>query len=401
MRRSYPGCLGFIVNVSSLYQTALKVIILNNNRAHCVSSQWLFSTGDYIGLYVSKDFIGLAHRYGPNKSSENVVNVDCHNQCHCDLWVMVTASLVQNVCILFCVAFVEASLARMDAGNSSFNVTVGHAWTMAPMTILATSTVINVISMLVNVPHIFIIYAMPREKYVGARNDRLMLLHIAVLDLINTAIRLPLDNEFVQIVLHKNLWFCGLTAILGHAPQLVVELILVIAMADRLIAVLHPASYSRWLLPKHITWFFLIPYVYYIGAFVAFSIVYGEQLLIPRGFTMCFYNARVVKPIAQLLIVGVLVPLGVIIILYTVLLIAVCRNRTTSRQGEAGYAVKASKFIIAVVTIHFLLWVCAPISVLVMHTIGKPDRALWFLVPLLVALNSATHPPVYGMMYRR
>jgi len=275
---------------------------------------------------------------------------------------------------------------------------MGPAWTMAPPYILAVSTVINIISLLVNLPHIVILYSMPAEKYLGARNNRLMLLHIATMDIITTGIRLPLDNDLMQMLQEKHFWFCALTAMLGYAPHLLTHLILVIGCIDRLIAVRHPTSYTQWFLPKHIAWFYWIPYVYYIGMFTAFTVVYEKQLLMPRGFTMCLYNTRVVKKFTIVLLAGVIVPMMIIFALYGSLIITVCKRQTVSARGEAGYAAQAAKIIVVIVMTHFLLWICAPLNALIMGITGNALPALWYLGPLLVACNSATHPPIYGLM---
>ena len=272
---------------------------------------------------------------------------------------------------------------------------------MAPTWIFAISTINNLLSLSLNMPHIVILSIMPAEKYFGARNNRLMLLHIAVLDIITSAIRLPLENEYMQHAMAKHHWFCGLTAVLGYGPHLVMEFILVIGCIDRLIAVRHPTSYSQWFLPKHIAWFYLIPYVYYITALTSLTVVYEEKLLRPRGFMMCYYNPGGTRVMLPIITGGLVLSMLTIFILYAAIIITVCRRRTATARGEAGYAIQAAKIIMVIVITHLVLWICAPLNTIIKVATGKPSKILWYLGPLLAAFNSATHPPIYGLMNRK
>ena len=273
---------------------------------------------------------------------------------------------------------------------------------MAPTWILIVSTVINGLSLIVNMPHIIILHIMPSEKLFGAKNNRLMLLHIAVLDILTTAIRMPLDSQFLQHTMDENHWLCGLTAILGYGPHVVCNSILVIGCIDRLIAVRHPTSYSQWFLPKHIAWFYWIPYVFWIAALTALTVMYEEQILTPRGFTICYYNAQRSKPLLFLLLIpGVLLPMAIILTLYAVMIITVCRRHSMAARGEAGYAVQAAKIIMAILITYFVLWIAGPLQVIVYTVTGKPSQVLWFLASLTIACNSGTHPIIYGLMNRK
>jgi len=272
---------------------------------------------------------------------------------------------------------------------------------MAPTWIFAISTINNLLSLSLNMPHIAILYIMPAEKYLGARNNRLMLIHIAALDIITSGIRLPLDNEYMQYAMEKHHWFCGLTAVLGYGPHLVMEFILVIGCIDRLIAVRHPTSYSQWFLPKHIAWFYLIPYAYWITALTSLTVIHEETLLVPRGFMMCYYDPAGTRAMLPVITGSLVLSMLTIFILYSAILITVCSRRTVTARGEAGYAVQAAKIIMVIVVTHLLLWICAPLNVLIQIAVGKPIDALWYIAPILVAFNSATHPPIYGFLNRK
>jgi len=272
---------------------------------------------------------------------------------------------------------------------------------MAPTWIFAISTINNLLSLSLNMPHIAILYIMPAEKYLGARNNRLMLIHIAALDIITSGIRLPLDNEYMQYAMEKHHWFCGLTAVLGYGPHLVMEFVLVIGCIDRLIAVRHPFSYSQWFLPKHIAWFYLIPHVYWVTALTSITVIHEQTLLMPRGFVMCYYRPEGSQALLPLITGGLVLSMLTIFILYAIIIITVCMRRSATARGEAGYAVQAVRIIMVIVITHLLLWICAPLKVFVQLAIGGPSKVLWYLAPLLAAFNSATHPPIYGLLNRK
>jgi len=272
---------------------------------------------------------------------------------------------------------------------------------MAPTWIFAISTLNNLLSLSLNLPHIIILYIMPAEKYLGARNNRLMLIHIAALDIITSGIRLPLDNEYMQYAMEKHHWFCGLTAVLGYGPHLVMEFILVIGCIDRLIAVTHPISYSQCFLPRHIGWFYWSPHIFWITALTALTVVHEETLLVPRGFMMCYYDPAGARAMLPLIAGGLVLSMLTIFILYSAILLTVCRRRTVTARGEARYAVQAAKIIMVIVVTHLLLWICAPLNKLVKAATGEPSEVLWYLAPLLSAFNSATHPLIYGLLNRK
>lgn len=276
------------------------------------------------------------------------------------------------------------------------------AWQMAPTHIFVISSVISALGLIVNVPHIIILSINPPGKYQGSINNRTLLISTAVLDIIASVIKLPLDSHAAQYFLEKNTWACAITAT-AYGLGLCTEVFLMIGCIDRFTVIKLGGRYATSVLGRHFGKFLLIPVFYYITLLGLIDGLYYDFILRPRGFTICYYMVPKSKLVLLTFMLGIITPVLVTFSIYIALVVTIKRNDKKRQHGNTMFSYRVATYIVIATAGQLICW-APPFLNMILHASGNFSWHVYYMGPLLVAVNSFIRPFIYGLMskqYRR
>lgn len=311
--------------------------------------------------------------------------------------VSFTTGHITNTSLGMNLSSTNTSITMADNSSAS-NMTSSEQkdWTMAPVYILAISNTLSVLGVLLNIPHVIILIKMPIGKYLGARNNRKLLVAVAALDIVVSVVKVPLDYEEVQLFLDRTTWFCAFTAVWGYAAHLSSEGMLMLGCVDRLIIIKSPATYSSTWLARNFGKVLTIPIIWNFGYIIVFLAVTHKKILGPRGFSICYLDVSEMKPLNILASFSALAPVFITFILYYIIC-CVMRHADMSRHARSvRFSYRVATYIFTTMAVTLVAWAFAPLN-LILTGLGKFNIVIFYMGPLMVFTSAIIHPIMYGI----
>lgn len=274
-------------------------------------------------------------------------------------------------------------------------------WSMAPPRVLILDLVLVTLG-LINIPHTIVLCINAPGKYRGSINNRKLLLTVAVLDIIATLIKIPLDNTAVQDFMERERWFCAITT-LGYGFALSTECMLMIGCMDRLAVIKLGAKYSSSVVGKHFGKFLTIPMVYYGALLILINSLYMDEILRPRGISFCYFEVTEKKLVQVSFMLGVILPVLVTVGSYIAIVVLIKKNDGNKNKKNAMFSYRIATYIMVVTVLQVVCWSPQFIH-LIMGIRGQFSWTVFHAAPITVAVNSFIRPLLYGLMngqYRR
>lgn len=296
-----------------------------------------------------------------------------------------------------------SSKGAMDSSfiNSSttMNMTTEEqqGWRMAPFQVLLISNLLSIFGLVLNIPHVIILTKLPVGKYLGAKNNRKLLLSVAALDITVSVVKIPLDYHEVQYFLDGITWLCAFTAVMGYCSHMATEGMLLIGCIDRLIIIKNPAEYTSTFLARHLGKIITIPIIWTFGYVAVFLGFYHKKILAPRGFSICYMDMSDLKPLNVLTTLNILGPVFMTFVIYYIIC-CVMRKADLSRQhaGSIRFSYRVATYIFTTMAVTLVAWIFAPLN-LILSGIGRFNITIYYMGPLMVFTSSIIHPIMYGI----
>lgn len=283
--------------------------------------------------------------------------------------------------------------------NASDTVVQAVAPFNLPLWFLVLSNIFSATSIIINIPHLVVIFtAHTTNRYNVTYANNVLIKHLAVVDMILAAIRLPVDSANFAMFLVRHLWVCRLLSVMYHTVQLSRIAVLSISVVDRYIVIATKARYGKSKrITHHMNRLSMPVYIFWLAIFTWLTFYYG---IFPNvtmsGFASCMLDVRTSPLIGIFVTTGFMFPVALVFCLY-VSGHCIISNRVTDVQlasGQQRQTVRSLKLLSALTLISLVCWLPQLLYALT-TAFDMFVLELFWTSQIMVGVNTCVHAPIY------